>query len=229
MSAAVRPRAASPHPGCRSSRSAGRSRPRSRAPGPAGRAPSCPSGSKMLNAIVPPRSSVPVRTEDLHERLTRWSAQGRERSRSASRWPRGRGRGSRRHADLLDRIEAEWSPPGSTAKLGVPSSNPAWPGLRRWASAATETIEMVPPANHGRSQFRQRVSAGDQRADAGGEAEHLVEAHAHEVRCRPRPGRARLVGTNAAASSSTRQPAFAGHARPARGGAAPPSSWTGRG
>ena len=64
----------------------------------------------------------------------------------------------------------------------MPSSKWAAPGADWYHSRWTKAATIVPPENQGRSQLGERLAAGEQAADAGRLAEHLVEGERDEVR-----------------------------------------------
>ena len=70
---------------------------------------------------------------------------------------------------------------GRLRKSTVPSSKCAAPGADWYQSRWTKAATIVPPENQGRSSLAERLAAGEQRADAGRPAEHLVERERHEV------------------------------------------------
>ena len=63
----------------------------------------------------------------------------------------------------------------------MPSSNRAWPESGTTMSPWTFAATTVPPLNQGRRSRASAVAPGEQRADAGRVAEHLVEGDRDEV------------------------------------------------
>ena len=107
------------------------------------------------------------------------------------------------------RCSSQSSPAGTAAidrKFAVPSSNADSSSFSRCVRFCTDTKSTVPPENQGRSQLGKRVTARNQRAEPGRDSR--TSCRRRGPRNRPASSRrlSRVVGRNAAASSSTRYP-----------------------